>query len=342
MPDARHSASRRPAPRPARGHGTLTLARPRRSRAASGLGVVVLVALFFAPLRAVARTEPVSVPLSGITFSVDAPDGMERFARRAAEVVGEGWPSVAAATGASTGDTVSISVEHDIAHWFERRGVPPRNPEWAAGIAMYGERAIVIRTANPEWEATLRHELVHIAIDLAAGGNRVPRWFHEGYAVATAEQWGLERSATMIRAGLSGNFYPFAELTAGFPAASSSADLAYAQSFHFVRFARRAHGEDVFIRVLARVSAGDAFDGAFEIETGTTLAVVEAEWAAYVTTRYKWAPALTGGGGAWGVIAALTVFAWRRSKIRGQRRLARLKQTESEVYTADPDDQTFG
>jgi len=214
-----------------------------------GLSLATLVWLLLLTPQALAagpdRSDPVIVDSAGTTFVVDAPRGMGRFAEEAAGVVEASWPAILSAAGAVGVGSIEVAVEREIDAWFERRGEPPRNPEWAAGLAMYDVSAIVIRSANPEWKSTLRHELAHMAVDMATGGRRLPRWFNEGFAIATAEQWSVERAATMIRAGLSGNFYDFAELTTSFPAAASSADLAYAQSFHFVRYIQQSHGLSV-------------------------------------------------------------------------------------------------
>lgn len=306
--------------------------------------VALLCVMLSVPAPAFAeRTEPVDVAFEGTVFRVDAPSGMRRFAEQAAEVIATSWPTVAAAAGAPQAERlITVSVERELNDWFERRGVAPRSPEWAAGLAMYDESAILVRTANPEWASTLRHELAHMAVDIATGGVRVPRWFNEGFAIATAEQWSIERAGTMVRAGLTGNFYAFEELGPGFPAAGSSAGLAYAQSFHFVRYVRTNYGEDVFVRVMSRLREGARWAEAFEDEVGVPMAGVEAAWVQHVTTRYKWAPALGGGGGAWGAIAALSLFAWRRSKRRAERRLAALAREEATVWGRDPDDEVFG
>jgi hypothetical protein len=305
-------------------------------------GVALLVAMGIA-MDAEARTEPLEVTVAETRFIVDAPEGMARFAAQAADVIVEHWEPIAVAAGAPAGREVRVSVEHEIADWFTRRNEPARNPEWAAGLALLGRDTILVKTANPEWRATLRHELAHVAVDLADGDQRAPVWFHEGFAVASAEQWSLERAGTMIRAGLSGNFYAFSELERGFPPASSSAGLAYAQSFHFVRFVREAYGEHVFRDVLARLrDDGDAWDAAFEAETGVALATVFTDWETAIQTRYKWAPATLGGGGGWGLAALIGIAAWRRKKRVAAERLAALQASEASTYGRDPDDETFG
>ncbi len=306
------------------------------------VAVLVMALVVSATLFAQDRSTPIPVVSQGVTFSVDAPSEMHRFAVQTAEVVSDCWPAMAARAGADGVAEISVSVERDISDWFERRDVPPRNPEWAAGLAIYSESAVIIRTANPEWKSTLCHELAHMAVDMAAGGRSVPRWFNEGFAVMSAEQWSVERASTMIRAGLSGNFYSFDELTPGFPAAGSSAELAYAQSFHFVRFVETEFGTDVFVQTLAGVKNGLAWNAAFESVTGRTLSSIEEDWVEHVSTRYKWAPAVAGGGGAWTLMAGLSLLAWRRHKKRSAARLAALAVHEASVYSPDPDDDIFG
>lgn len=303
----------------------------------------LLVSLLAAPGAADARTEPITLEQAGTTFVIDAPDGMARFAELTRDEIAAHWEGVVAAAGAPADVRITVAVEDEIGDWFERHGEEPRNPEWAAGLALLGRNTILIKTANPEWRSTLRHELAHVAVDLADGEQRAPVWFHEGFAIATAEQWSLERASTMIRAGLSGNFYDFAELTRGFPPASSSADLAYAQSFHLVRWTRGEHGEGVFRDVLTRMrTEGETWDEAFLAVTGMPQAAVIAAWEEHVTTRYKWAPATVGGGGGWGLAALIGLLAWRRRKRRAAERLKELERAESRTYGSDPDDLTFG
>ena len=69
---------------------------------------------------------------------------------------------------------------------------------WTAGFAV-GEASLVVLfpSRSPSYphdtlEDVLRHEVAHVLISRAAGGRPVPRWFHEGLAVAVERPWGLE------------------------------------------------------------------------------------------------------------------------------------------------------
>lgn len=310
---------------------------------AAGLGALALLSAPLVAAEPAPRAPAVTLSVDEVTFVVDAPQEMGRMVTRAAEVSREQWPTIASVIGAVGTATVEVAIERDIADWFTRHGVAPRNPEWAAGLALFPENVVIVKSTTPDWEATLRHELAHVAIDLASGDGGVPRWAHEGIAVVTAEQWSFERASTMVRAGLTGSFYPFADLTNGFPDAASSADLAYAQSLHFVRYLQQRHGADVFARVLSRMRSDRAgWAAAFEAVVGRPQATVEAEWADYVRNRYRWAPAATGGGGAWGLVTVVGLLAWRRRRRASAARLEEMTARERGLYAPDPDDEVFG
>ncbi len=305
--------------------------------------LAVLVVCVFAASAAHARTEPVELDVDGTYFVVDAADGMARFVDLAAEVVVADWQAVAEAAGAPSGETVYVSIERAFDDWFEREAIPSRPPEWAAGLAIPSRRTILLAPGNPTWEATLRHEMAHLAVAIAAGGQPVPAWFNEGFAVATAEQWGLDRATTMITAGITGEFHDFADLDRGFPAAQSMADLAYAQSFHLVRYCRQRFGDDVFRRIMGRMRTEQvSFSDAFAAETGTLMSVVFDEWARSASTRYRWVPVASGGGTAWVFVAGLAALAWRRKRRQRAEREAEMTAMESGLYGNDPDDETFG
>lgn len=283
-----------------------------------------------------------SVVLDETTFVIDSADGMRGFIDAAATVIERDWPHVAAEAGVPGGATITVHIEREFDDYFERERIPSRPPEWAAGLALPSRRVILLAPGNPTWESTLVHEMSHVAVAIAADSAELPAWFQEGFAVAVAEQWGLERATTMMRAGVSGRFHDFRELERGFPAAQSLADLAYAQSFHFVRHVRHRHGDDVFRRVLAEMRGGTSFAQAYSSVTGELLSIAYDQWSGSARTRYRWMPAFAGGGAAWGVVTVVGIFAWRRRRRRQRERLARMESLERGVWSRDPDDNTFG
>jgi hypothetical protein len=65
-------------------------------------------------------------------------------------------------------------------------------PGWVTGFAA-GERSVAVllparlpRYPDRNLAALYRHEIAHVLIHRAAGGRLLPRWFHEGVAMAAA------------------------------------------------------------------------------------------------------------------------------------------------------------
>ena len=289
-----------------------------------------------------ARMEPVVFEVAATEFVIDAADGMGGFADAAREVIEADWHRVMAASGAPDGETVFVMLEREFDDYFEREGLASRPPEWAAGLAIPSRRVIILAPGNSTWQATLSHEMSHIAVAIAAGDEQVPAWFQEGFAVAVAEQWSIERASTMIQAGVTGAFLDFDELANGFPSQNGGVGLAYAQSFHFVRFARNRYGDDVFARVMRRMRVdGLSFSRAFAEEAGTLLSFAMDEWESSARTRFVFAPVATGGGAAWGLASVLAVWVWRRRKKRQAARLQAMSNEEAALYVPDPDDEKF-
>ena len=314
-----------------------------RDRLRSFVGVVALLLVVLAlPSLAMARTDATNLDIAGTHFVIDAPDGMRGFRDAAATVVDEGWERVALQAGTPAGETIYVSIEHDMADWFSREGVPAQPPEWAAGLAITSYRTILLVPGVEDWEDTLVHEMTHIALGIATGGQPVPRWVNEGYAMNVAEQWGLERATTMIRAGILGNYYEFEDLTNSFPPAASSVELAYAQSFHIVRFLLERHGPSTLRDVFALMREGQTWDAAYVEVTGENTAATIVLWEDEVKGRYIMSPVVGGTGVGWGIAAVLVVFGWRRKTRKRREALARMEAGEEGVFAPDRDDSTFG
>lgn len=306
------------------------------------LGLLTLLACLGAGATAHAqhRAAALEASVHGSSFSVSAAPGMEAYASQALRVVEGAWPRIAEELGAPPEPAIVISIEYRFEDWFVREGVPSRPPEWAAGLAIPSRRTILLAPGNATWESTLEHELAHVAVAMAAGDGHVPAWFTEGIAVLTAEQWSIERATTLAQAAA---FHDFRSLDRSFPAAKSSADLAYAQSFHFVRWCRARWGVEVFRDVLALQRERDiAFDDAFADVTGTLLTVAYDEWAEAARVRYRWAPALMGGSLLGFAMLILIVSGWRRALRRRQVAMRRLAASDGDQRRAEADDRTFG
>jgi hypothetical protein len=227
------------------------------------------------------------------------------------------------------------------------RGAPP----WAIGVAYpdLGVIGIAMRrgATGTDPQATLRHELAHIALG-AALGPRAPRWLHEGFAYQHGGEWSWERTETLAGMAWFGSIIPLEELDRSFPRDELPAHRAYAESYDFVGYlSRRGRWQDTgddgdrwpFRRFLREVSQGVDLDTAAQNAFGKPLRELFGEWKANLGNRYMLAPIGLFGLMVWVLCAVLLVLAWRRRRKQNRQRLAQWDIDERMRSQAEPSSQ---
>ena len=119
---------------------------------------------------------------------------------------------------------------------------------------------------------TLHHELVHAAFDAEAPSMVLPAWLNEGLA-----EWFEARAMgkrhlsageadTLARLGAAGRLYSLWDLSEPSFASFSqeSAQIAYLQSYAFIEFLARHHGEDSLRRLCTTLLRKRNLERAFE------------------------------------------------------------------------------
>ncbi|HET9622724.1 MAG TPA: hypothetical protein VFP84_15230, partial [Kofleriaceae bacterium] len=207
-------------------------------------------------------------------------------------------------------------------------------PAWAIGVAYpdLGIISVAIRRgaelADPQ--ATLRHELAHIALG-AALGDRAPHWLHEGFAYQHSRDWSLERAETLAGMAWMRGVIDLAELDRAFPAGELPAHRAYAESYDFVGFlAARGRWDDQsdagdrwpFRRFLRALGQGSELDAAAKTAFGKPIRALFEEWKSDLGNRYMLAPIGLLGFVLWVLCALLLALAWWRRRRQNQRRMA--------------------
>lgn len=326
----------------------------------SRLLVVVFFASFFSILSATSTPSTASAQFANVApnhdiVSVTTPDDSLRFhyPRRfapAAQILQTQGPvlfhKLEKELGIEHFPTVDVWLLPELNLFFTLNELSGSAPPWAVGLSFSKKRTIlVLHGIGPNREPvdtlkTFAHELAHVAIDEASGEYRVPRWFNEGFAVMQADEWGVERSEMLSRAAATGLLIPFESLTTSFPDHHNTVSVAYAQSFHFVRYLQGRFGADLFASLMKSVRNGENFYQALETETNMPFFEIEEQWRVQ----------LVGGSSPWSILsdenmlffgaALLFLVAWVVR--RNQRRKRLLAMAEDEVPAAwDYDDSRY-
>ena len=198
-------------------------------------------------------------------------------------------------------------------------------PAWVAGQAFNTDVIFVFPGRISSYphdsvESVVRHELVHLALNVRARERPLPRWFHEGVAVSVESGWGLATQARLLWAAA--REPAIEDVNALFQSnAATDKTTAYLLAAALVEDIRRRHGAAVPGAIAGRVAAGASFDDAFTSETGESVQQASSRaWAAYQGWS-RWLPMATGSSALWGLILAVAGLAFVvRRRRRAQRR----------------------
>jgi len=208
-----------------------------------------------------------------------------------------------------------------------------RTPTWVSGYTREPGGVIVVFPArvpaypHDSLEALLQHEIAYVLIARAAGGRYVPRWFHEGLAMAAERVWGFGDRARFLYEVARRGSVPIGNLDRLFRGNEGSVVLAYSLSGAFVDELLVEQGSDWPARVLASVRGGRRFDEAFARTTGVTVAAAsDAFWGRHRLVAV-WLPWATSPSTMWSAITLLALAAFLQLR---RRRAAKRRQWEAE------------
>jgi hypothetical protein len=246
---------------------------------------------------------------------------------------------------AQVADRVRDLDRQDLASALARAGlrVPPRihvtlipeddararaTPAWVVGLAS-GSHDIAILPGRigsypasypyDSLESIVWHEVVHLALSGQAGGQPLPRWFHEGVAMSVEKGWGVATRARLLLAAVSNP--GLSDLGRLFASGSQPETAsAYLLAAALVSDLRERHGAATPGAIVDRVARGVPFAHAFALETGET----PNEAAAHAWQVYRrwtnWIPVLTSASSLWLGIMALASIAFLATLRRRWRR----------------------
>lgn len=193
--------------------------------------------------------------------------------------------------------------------------------DWTAGYAISNAGLVVLFPArSPVYphdtlEDVLRHEVAHVLIARAAAGREVPRWFHEGLAVAVERPWDLEDRSRLVWELMAGPRLRLREINAMFDGGQAAQSRAYSLSTAFVRDLIREHGAGAPAAILRLVGEDVPFERAVATVAGQPLGAVEDGFWERQRVWTVWMPMLTSGEAFWLAVILLAALAvWRRRR----------------------------
>lgn len=222
------------------------------------------------------------------------------------------------------------------------------HPErWVAGTADPDGARIALR-AGPGLSgpgglrAVLRHEIAHIALGAATGGN-YPRWLTEGYAQYASGEWSLEDAWHLQSAFLRRGATTLEEIDLRFRRHSTEARMGYLLAYTAVHELAGLGGEAGLAAVFRRLGEGDSFEEALRRTYGITGEEFEARWKRSLVDRYGWLYLMSRAGVFWIAVTGLVLFVALRRASRDRIRLDELRAEETRMDQApdgavDPQD----
>ena len=211
-----------------------------------------------------------------------------------------------------------------------------RTPSWIVGYADGAASTIVLfPSRSPSYpydslDDVLRHEIAHVLVARAAPEADIPRWFHEGLAMAVERRWGFADDTRVAMAAFGGG--DIADLDVEFGRSAASAARAYGVSGAFVRDLLGRYGTEFPALLLDRLETGDTFEQAFLASTGAPLG--EAEHAFWRSRWiYQLVPFITSSLVIWSGIILLSVWAMKRRA--AHRAELRRRWAEDEINAAE-------
>lgn len=224
------------------------------------------------------------------------------------------------------GPAIRVVLASETSEWA--RHVPPST----AGFAV-GEDSLVVLfpSRSPTYphdslEDVLHHEVAHVFITRAAGGKPLPRWFHEGLAMAAERTWSLEDQARWLEELTFVAPTDLANVNVLFTQDEGARIRAYTLAGAFVHDLIQRHGSSAPADMLTRVAAGASFDEAFAEVIGHSVA--DEETAFWNRHRFwtRWGLFLTTSTALWMIVTLLALYAILRR--RQQRAALRKKWAE--------------
>ncbi len=216
----------------------------------------------------------------------------------------------------------------------ESSPIARQTPRFVTGFATPDDTIVLFPGRAPRYPTgaladVLRHEVAHVLLFRASNGRPLPRWFHEGVAMAASRPWGLEDRARLLLE-LFRPPVPLRDLEREFGGGETSAERAYTLAGSLVQDLLESYGRGLPSAIASRVARGASFEDAFADVTGIPLAVEDWRFLRRQRSKERWLLVLTSSATLWALVTALGIAAM----IKRRRRDALLKRRWAEEEAA--------
>jgi len=197
-------------------------------------------------------------------------------------------------------------------------------PMWVSGYAISQQHLIVILPERvvgypyDSLESLFAHEIAHIVIGQAAGGQSVPRWFDEGLAMVAAQSWDIEDRARLAWAMVMEEPTTLSNLDQHFHQDRASAQRAYVLSHALVRYGIQQFGDEWPQQLLASLKQGVSFHDAFLRTSAQSLKHVQIDFWDAQTLWRNWIPIFTSSVALWLGILGLALYVFKKQRQRAE------------------------
>jgi len=208
-------------------------------------------------------------------------------------------------------------------------------PDWSQGVALPGQRRIILRTANyfipDRFREILLHELAHIYLAQIVHPARVPLWFNEGIAMYMSEKTVSWEDGIAIGSAIVGNhFIDFQDMDSLLSFGEVKARLAYLQSFLAIRYLIAVHGPEIVQIIIRSVATGASFNDVFMNRTGQDIIDFEYDVYQEINKDYRWMSFLQFSNVFWILMVVLVIFVFITVKLRNRKKIKVWDSVEEE------------
>ncbi|MBD3391263.1 MAG: hypothetical protein GF418_04330 [Chitinivibrionales bacterium] len=225
--------------------------------------------------------------------------------------------------------------------FFTTRGTARQDyalPEWGGGGAIGRDSIVVALDAEPflytDFARITVHELVHIVIGRICTTAAVPRWFHEGVAMALSGDVTSAEHVALSRAIFTGSLMPLASIDSVNAFGRHRARLAYAQSHQAVLFLVRSYGIEVLSEILSRSAQQGSFWGGMRETLQLSEREIEGMIRSYLIRKFRLVFFFADTYLLWLGIVLLFAVGYTVTAIRNRRRAAAMADEEERETAA--------